>query len=327
MLLFSRRGSDILAPFVAERSRRGHDEEDSWISFRSFGRAGVSPATVLLTLVLGCSIEPPIALNDIFLRPTEEVIGTPAEYGYEYDELFVPIDETRKVSIWHVHAENPKAIVVIVPGSDRNKSRYLIGLPPLIPNGYDVILMDYEGFGASPGDSDLANLLDDGYAVIDYALSKHPHVVGFGVSTGAGIVTRVAVDRDLTACIYEGSLILKDEPELYLKYIGIDVPLFWGIANAYAHPQIPDGFDILKWIPRVDEPKLIMHSVDDDVTTFEAGVRVFSAAEEPKAFVEFTGAHGKMIEIDPTFWAGTVINWLDRLPELRTLETETEVNQ
>src|SRR5262245_53096829 len=99
--------------------------------------------------ISGCTGDPPIALNDIFLRPTAEIRGTPGDYGYPYDELFVPIGDLRKVSIWHVHAEDPKGIVVIIPGSDRNKSRYLIGLPVFIPNGYDVILMDYEGFGES----------------------------------------------------------------------------------------------------------------------------------------------------------------------------------
>src|SRR5262245_6933619 len=124
----------------------------------------------LPVLFLGCAGEPPVTLDTIFLRPTAEIEGTPGSLGYRYDELFVPIDETRQVSIWHVHAENPKGIVVIVPGSDRNKSRYLIGLPAFVPFGYDVILMDYEGFGQSPGDNSLENLLDDGFAVIDYAL-------------------------------------------------------------------------------------------------------------------------------------------------------------
>lgn len=277
---------------------------------QALARTAATLCAWAIAFASGCATEP-ITLNDIFLRPTSEIIGSPADYGYEYDELFVPIDDTRQVSIWHVKSKDPKAIVVIVPGSDRNKSRYLIGLPAFIPNGYDVILMDYEGFGQSPGTNELSNLVDDGYAVIDYALTKHKHVVGFGVSTGAPTVTRVAVDRDLAACIYEGSLILKDEPELYLKYIGIDVELFWDIANAVTHPQIPDSFDILKWVAQVDEPKLIMHSREDDVTTYEAGVRVFAAAAEPKEFVEFSGAHGKMIELDPEFWTDTVVGFLD----------------
>jgi uncharacterized protein len=272
---------------------------------------------VLLLSNLACTTEPsgqfaaPIALNDIFLRPTAEIVGTPADYGYAYDELFVPIDAQRKISIWHVYAENPKAIVVIIPGSDRNKSRYLIGLPVYIPNGYDVILMDYEGFGASPGEHTLSNLLDDGLAAVDYALSKHPRVVAFGISTGASPAVEAARNRNLAAVILEASLVLHDEPELYLRYIGLNIPLLWDIANAYAHPQIPEGFDILSNIGYVDEPKLVMHSTEDDVTTFEAGLRVFTAAVEPKGLFVQHGAHGAMISETFDAYRDQVIGWLD----------------
>lgn len=277
----------------------------------------IRPVLLLVAALTGCSAEPLLSLESVFLRPSSEIVGTPADYGYEFEERFVPIDETRKVSIWHVRADRPKAIVVIVPGSDRNKSRYLIGLPVFIPNGYDVVLMDYEGFGDSPGRHTLENLIDDGNAVLDYARTQHPTVVGFGVSTGAPIVARAAVDRDLAACLFEGSLILRDEPELYLRYLGIDVSLFWDIANAVTHPQIPDEFDILRWIARVEEPKLIMHSRDDDVTTYQAGLRVFAAAAEPKTFVEWVGPHGKMIEWDPERYTRTVIDWLDAVIEAK----------
>jgi len=259
----------------------------------------------------GCP-QDPFTVDDIFLRPSVEVKGTPAQYGYRYDELTVPIEGDRYVSIWHVRADNPKGIVVIIPGSDRNKSRYLIGLPVFVPAGYDTILMDYEGFGASPGEHLLQNLLDDGMAVVDYALTQHPRVFAFGISTGASPAVQAAKHRDLAGLMLEASLVLRDEPELYLKYLGIDVQLFWDVANAFMHPQIPDGFDILKHIPDVTEHKLILHSTEDDVTTWEAGVRVFAAANEPKEFFEERGEHGKMIEIETELYRTTVTGWLDR---------------
>src|SRR5262245_46241134 len=78
---------------------------------------------VLFLPLLGCSGAPPVPIDDIFLLPSAEIRKTPADQGFRYDELFVPIDESRKVSIWHVHAEDSKGIVVIVPGSDSNKAR------------------------------------------------------------------------------------------------------------------------------------------------------------------------------------------------------------
>lgn len=259
----------------------------------------------------GCQSDPLIPIDEIFLRPTSEIQGSPADYGYDFETLFLPIGESRGISVWHVKADDPKGIVVIIPGSDRNKSRYLIGLPVFIPRGYDVILMDYEGFGESPGEHKLENLVDDGYAAIEYAQTQHQNVIAFGISTGAPTAIRAAVDKQLAAVILEAPLILADEPELYLRYIGINVAFFWNVASAYMAPQLPEEFDILKYVAQVDEPKLIMCSVDDDVVTYQSGVRVFEAAADPKEFWEMQGNHGGMILLDFAAYQARIISWLD----------------
>jgi hypothetical protein len=275
---------------------------------RTASTAGLLPA-----LLLGSAcVAGPSPLDALFLRPSSEISATPAELGFAFDELLVPVGGSRRVSIWHIRAAGePKAIVVVVPGSDGNKSRYLIGLPLLVPHGYDVILMDYEGFGASSAARGLQSLVDDGFAVIDYALAQGPPVVAFGVSMGAPIVVRVAAERELAGCILEAPLILPDEPELYLRWLGLDAPLLWNIAGAAIRPLIPADFDILSHIRRVQEPKLILQSTEDDVTTYAAGERVFEAAPEPKAFWAMHGRHGEMIELDPAAYEAAVVWWIE----------------
>ena len=259
----------------------------------------------------GCDDQPLLPLDEVFLRPTPNILATPGDFGYEFETLLLPIGETRGISVWHVKTTNPKGIVVVIPGADKNKSRYLVGLPVFIPNGYDVVLMDYEGFGESPGEHTLDNLIEDGYTAIEYAQSKHPVVIAFGVSTGAPTAVRAAVDKDLAAVILEAPLILADEPELYLREMGVNLAFIWNIANGYVRAQIPAGFDILTYAQSVDEPKLIMCSVDDDVVTFESGVRVFAAAAEPKEFWEMQGGHGEMITLDFEAYQERVISWLN----------------
>lgn len=265
----------------------------------------------LVACVVGCQSEPPVPVEQIFLRPTANIVGTPAQYGYLYDDVSIPVAEGRSISAWHVYADEPKGIVVIIPGSDKNKSRYLLGLPVFIPKGYDVLLMDYEGFGESGGQVTLQNLVEDGFAAIEYAQSQSPTVIAFGISTGAPTAIRAAAAKELSAVIIEAPLILKDEPELYLRHIGIDIALFWDIADLYVQPQVPDEFDILRWAPHVEEPKLIMCSVDDDVVTYESGTRLFDAAAAPKDFWKMRGKHGQMIELDFDAYQQEVIGWLD----------------
>lgn len=168
-------------------------------------------------------------------------------------------DYVLRNGLWHVFAENPQALVLVVPGSDSNKKRYTAIFDLFIPNRIAVILMDYEGFGG---------------------------------------------------CIFEGSLTLENEAELWLRDHGLDVPLFWNVANVYLHPRTPMDYDILTYIRQVEEPKLFMHSMEDEVTPHAGGRLVFDTAGEPKTFWAMRGAHGEMIELDPVAYTDTVIGWL-----------------
>jgi fermentation-respiration switch protein FrsA (DUF1100 family) len=272
--------------------------------------------TVGLTGILilaGCAM-PPLTLSTIFLRPTPDMIGTPADYGFDYDEVMVPVDEGREVAIWHVKAEQAKGIVVIIPGSDRNKSRYLIGLPVFVPNNYDVILMDYEGFGDSTGGTvDLARLSDDGCAVVAYAKTQNRRVIPFGISTGGSTAVRAAIEHDAAALILEAPLVLETEVEYWLRDNGVEHEGWWNLANLWVHPQIPDTFDIISRVTQVNQPLLLMHSWEDEVVPFESGLAVYANAVSPKTLFPMWGRHGEMIEIEPELYESTVIGWLNNI--------------
>jgi alpha-beta hydrolase superfamily lysophospholipase len=260
----------------------------------------------------GCAPEP-LTLESLFLNPNMEIGETPAGIGFRgFEERFVPVAEDRHVSIWHVKAENARGLVVVLPGADSNKSRYLIGLPVFIPHGYDVILMDYEGFGASTAAPlDLDRLVEHGLAVVRYAQSQHERIVAFGISTGAPIAVAVAKQLELSGVILEAPLVLEHEVELWLRDNGLAVPVYWQFANAWLHPRIPESFDILEHITGVEEPKLIMHSVEDEVVPYLAGQMVYDAAAPPKTFFEMEGGHGRMVEVDPERYTQTIIRWLN----------------
>ncbi len=269
-------------------------------------------ASTIVSLLAGC-VGPPPTLATIFLRPTTEMVGTPADYRVAYDELFVPVNAERQVAVWHARAEDPKGIVVIVPGSDRNKSRYLIALPVFVPNGYDVVLMDYSGFGDStPTRLELDNLSEDGLAVVDYARSVHENVFVFGISTGGPTAVWVGKQRDVTGVMLEAPLVLEHEVEYWLRNNDVLLPL-WDIANLWVYPQLPPSFDILDNITDVDEPLLVMQSIEDEVVPYETGVMVYDAANEPRRFFEMRGGHGKMIELEPELYTATITGWLDAL--------------
>jgi hypothetical protein len=273
-------------------------------------------------LVSGCLSEPTL-LDKLVLRPSPEEAQTPADLGYAYDEVRVSVAADRHISLWHVRAESPRAVVVILPGSDRNRARYLVGLPVFLPNGYDVVLMDYEGFGAGgvqePGDvltrgapvPTLAKIHDDAAAAFGYAKSRHERVVVFGASIGTTAAARIAAGSDVAAVILEGTLLLDQLPQLWLEGRGVEAPFLWRLAEMWMRPQIPDGYDTLDSVRRITAPKLFLHSAEDEVTPIAGARLAFEAAPAPKEFWEMRGEHGKMIELDPEAYERTIIDWLD----------------
>ncbi len=267
--------------------------------------------SIFLFLGTGCP-QPLPDLDDLFLRPSSRSYGTPKTHGFDFEEVILPITDERHISIWHVFAEDPKAIIVIVPGSDANKSRYTEILPILVPNGYDVILIDYEGYGDSPGYADLNFLMDDAKAVFEYAVDRHEKVIGFGVSIGTPILARMAAEFELAACIFEGTLILKDEPRLWLERWSLDIEQVYIPANLWVSFQVPFSYDIDFWITLVSESKFFIHSIEDNITPYQGGWRIFEAASEPKDFWTVWGEHGRIVRLETDLYENTIISWIEK---------------
>lgn len=264
----------------------------------------------LLICLCGCNINIP-TLNSIILRPNLNIEKTPLDWGYEYEEFTLPIDETRSVVGWHIPSAESKALLVILPGSDANKSLYAEGIPIYNPSGYDLLVADYEGFGTSPGVPDMAACVDDTIAIMNYAMTRHSKVFVYGVSLGAPLATYAAANYPVKGLMLEASFIPQQEAELWLRANGSDFPFMWDLANLYIYPQVPEQYDIIKYIQQVAQPKLIMHSVEDTLTPYESGIRVFDASPEPKEFWQMRGDHGLMVRKDPQAYIDKVTGWLD----------------
>ncbi len=271
----------------------------------------VMAVLIFSSLSDGCAAIP--TLEDIILRPTPDVSLTPAGAGFPFTEMKIPVTAQREISIWQGFAPGePRGVVVILPGSDRNKSRYVPAFSIFLPLGFDLIVPDYAGFGESPGEPSFQNVIEDAAALAEFAKNQHETVVLFGASLGTPLAIHLASEGDYAAVILEATLILLDEAEFWLRANGLNIPFLWHAANFYIYPQTPPELNTLLHLPLVDEPKLFLHSIEDDVVPFEAGLLAFDTAVEPKELWEMRGEHGKMVEIDFEAYRDQIADWLNR---------------
>ncbi len=261
-------------------------------------------------------------LDPLVLRPSATIRRLPTELGYSFEARTVPTPGGSQISLWHVFSSvQRKGIIVLVPGNDANKGRYTTSLPIFVDNGWDMVLPDYAGFGESPGMATLEALFDSTYAAIDYAKSQSDVVIGYGVSLGTAVLARVAVDRELTACVFESTVVFHEAPSLVAKKLGIYTPLM-DIIDFFAAVGSPEGFDTKRWIQQVREPKLFIHSPDDHVTPFDGAWEVFKLAPPPKHMFVTQGEHALQVFMDPNLYRSVVNGWLDGVLNQDPIENE-----
>jgi fermentation-respiration switch protein FrsA (DUF1100 family) len=150
--------------------------------------------------------------------------------------------------------------------------------------GFDVLLVDYRGYGISEGTiEDESGLYSDGDAAYDYLVSqgrRPDEIVCYGQSLGTAVAVDLAARRGCKALIIESGLSSASE------------------MATQAIPWLPrslhflgkNRFDSVGKLPRVHCPVLITHGDPDSVIPTDQSRQLFNAASMPKKLVLFPGA-------------------------------------
>ncbi len=149
--------------------------------------------------------------------------------------------------------------------------------------GYNVLLIDYRGFGESTGKPSEQGLYIDAMAAFDYlSITKaipNKKIIIHGWSLGSGVATHLASEVDCGALILEGAF--------------TSVP---AVGERY-YPFIPakliskNRFDSESRIDKIKCGILFLHALDDAQIPFDMSETLYSKAIEPKAFVKLKGGH------------------------------------
>jgi hypothetical protein len=144
----------------------------------------------------------------------------------------------------------------------------------------------------------------------DYAQSQDPTVVGSGLSFGTAVLARVAADYELKACVFDGTLNLWESISLFAEQNGIGSPIA-GVVDAVIRMDTPEDYDTRRWITQVAEPKLFIHSPDDQLNPYVGAWNIFLDSPQPKYFLTVQGNHVTEAFVNPDVYRSVVNGWLD----------------
>lgn len=218
----------------------------------------------------------------IIFFPDRNLLGTPTDYGLEYEEVWFAAEDQVRLHGWWV--PRPGAPVFLwFHGNVGNISYWLENLKSLHDLAeVQVFIFDYREYGKSQGHISRAGTFKDAAAAYRYVTETRKvspgDLVLFGRSLGTALATDLAVRVPCRLLIIEsGFTSSSDIAKLY-------APLMfdWRLRVPY---------DNLGKVDKLKVPLLIIHGSDDEFIPVEMGRRLFAAAKEPKEFYIIPGAH------------------------------------
>jgi uncharacterized protein len=191
----------------------------------------------------------------------EKIIFKPeklsADFKYQYDapfkELFFDPEPGVRINGLHFTVRNPKGLILYFHGNSRSIKGWAKYAKDFYRYQYDVVLVDYRGFGKSTGKRSEAAMLKDMQFVYDTLAAQYPehHLVVYGRSMGSGFATKLASDNSP-------------------RYLILDAPYFSFIKVAERiTPFLPHRWLLRfklrtdKWIRRVNCHTYIIHGTRD----------------------------------------------------------------
>ncbi|MBK7788474.1 MAG: alpha/beta fold hydrolase [Saprospiraceae bacterium] len=201
----------------------------------------------------------------IFFKP--EKLPKDFAFNYEnlkFDEYILDLHEGVSVSGIHFKADKPKGVVFYLKGNSRSIKGWGKFAVDFNRNGYDVLMVDYRGFGKSTGKRTHSALKEDLQQVYNLIKDKVPekYIILYGRSLGSGFAAKLA-------SVNNPGLLILDAPYYSLSHVAKRYLPFMPIAWAIRFP-IPT----YKWLKYVKCPIHIIHGTSDKLIPFQSSIKL-----------------------------------------------------
>lgn len=189
---------------------------------------------------------------------------------FEEFQLPTPNDGSIHCLLIKTNAERARGVIFYLHGNTGSMQRWSHMGQELTDFEYDVLVLDYRGYGKSKGKRSESVLHEDMntiYAWLKREFSYEKHII-YGRSLGSGFAVPLAAKNDCDALILE-------TPFLSLAHIAFKHAPFIPVKLLLKYPLRSD-----RKIKQVDAPVLIFHGTKDKLVPFRSAFALFKLIEE-----------------------------------------------
>jgi fermentation-respiration switch protein FrsA (DUF1100 family) len=255
---------------------------------------------LLLTLVLAGLGLLQAGCSSLFFFPDREVYITPDRLELAHDELWIDTPDGETLHAWWLPAQGEaRGHVYFLHGNAQNISSHILNVAWLPERGYNVLLIDYRGYGQSSGSPDLEGTLHDAETGLRW-LGREKNTSGvplylLGQSLGGALAITLASEwvprgeqPSLSGVVADSTFsgyraIAREKLDGFWLTWPFQVPLSWTVTDQY------EGVDVIDRISPV--PVMIIHSVRDGIIPIHHGLALHEAAKQPKRFLRTDMPH------------------------------------
>jgi fermentation-respiration switch protein FrsA (DUF1100 family) len=260
-----------------------------------FHIVSISKLRLILIILIGLQLS---GCTGLLFFPQKQWVRTPAQLGIEYEDVTLTSADGTQLSAWWLEAYGEvKGTIVFYHGNAENISTHLGSVYWLPEKGYQVLMLDYRGYGHSQGKPGLPEIFDDIATALEWTLADprtgDTPVFMLSQSLGASmsgyvVATRPDLREGLTGVVLDAAF------ASYPQITRVVASRHW-LTWAFQYPAswtMPRKYNLIDYVGQISPtPLLIIHGTQDAVIPFSNGEELFAAAKDPKNFLRYDGPH------------------------------------
>lgn len=229
--------------------------------------------------------------TSFFFYPRKELIDNPVARRFSPEDVYFKTSDGLTLHGWFFKARDARGTVLVLHGNAENISTHASGVLWLVPEGFNVFIFDYRGYGRSEGRPTVAGVHKDADAALETLFSMEgvnkDRIVVLGQSLGGAVAVYTLANSPHKSRIK--ALVIESAFSSYRRIAREktgQVCCTWPFQYPLSF-TVNDRYSPVRWIGKISPtPVLILHGEQDPVVPLHHGRILFDAALPPREFWE-----------------------------------------